>query len=41
MREADAQAVAYSSGDYMKGIEAVKAKAAPQFCGWEEEEESK
>ncbi len=35
LREADAQAVAYTSQDFLKGINAVKAKATPVFSGWE------
>ncbi len=37
LREADTQAVAYASQDFVRGIEAVKAKASPKFLGWEEE----
>lgn len=39
LREADAQAVAYSSQDFLRGIAAVKTKSAPHFLGWEEDEE--
>lgn len=35
-READAQAVAYPSKDFLAGLEGVKSKTAPAFKGWEE-----
>jgi enoyl-CoA hydratase/carnithine racemase len=38
LREADSQAIAYASGDFLKGINAVKSKTAPTFLGWEEGE---
>jgi hypothetical protein len=36
LREADSQAIAYSSEDFLRGINAVKNKTTPTFLGWEE-----
>jgi hypothetical protein len=35
LREADTQAIAYRSQDFLRGIDAVKAKAPPVFEGWD------
>ena len=35
MREADAQAHAYTSQDFLKGLESVKQKSVASFSGWE------
>lgn len=36
LREADTQAIAYASEDFVRGIEAVKGKTSPKFLGWED-----
>ena len=33
-READSQAVAYSSEDFIRGLDAVQSKTSPDFKGW-------
>ena len=35
LREADTQAIAYVSKDFLRGIDAVKAKKSPVFEGWD------